>query len=65
VRRGVALAGPPLNFRWMGAAMTTGITSMLLLIALASRAEILGLVVLIGVAAVIYQALAQGRSRRV
>ena len=65
VRGNVALAGPPLNFRWMGSAMTTGIASMLLLIALASRAEIVGLVVLIGVAAVLYQALVQGRSRRV
>jgi amino acid transporter len=42
-RRGVAEAGRPLNFRWLGAAAVVGIASMLMLIALAARAEILGL----------------------
>ena len=53
-RRGVALAGEPLRFRWLGMTMFIGITSMLLVIAMASRAEILGLVVLLGVSAGVY-----------
>jgi APA family basic amino acid/polyamine antiporter len=57
--RGVALAGPPLNFRWLAAAMVTGIAGMLLMIALASRAEIMGLFVLIAIAAVAQQVLAR------
>jgi APA family basic amino acid/polyamine antiporter len=59
-RRGVALAGTPLNFRWIGAAMAIGIGSMLALIAMASRAEIIGLVAALGIAASIY--LVQTRS---
>jgi hypothetical protein len=47
VRRGGALAGVPLNFRWLGATAAVGAGSMLLLIALASRIEIAGLAVLI------------------
>jgi amino acid transporter len=42
-RRGTALAGPPLAFRWLGVTAAGGIASMVVLIALASRAEILGL----------------------
>src|SRR6185503_15607918 len=53
-RRGVAIAGAPLNFRWLGAAAVTGITSMLFLIALASRAEILGLLAVLGASSLIY-----------
>jgi amino acid transporter len=53
-RRGVALAGTPLNFRWLGTAMVIGVTSMLVLIALASRAESLGLLAAIGLSAVVY-----------
>ena len=53
-RRGVAMAGEPLRFRWLGAAVIIGITSMLLVIAMASRAEILGLVVLLGLSAGVY-----------
>ena len=53
-RRGVALAGEPLRFRWLGAAVVTGIVSMLLLVALASRAEITGLLVIIAAAVVLY-----------
>jgi basic amino acid/polyamine antiporter, APA family len=53
-RRGVALAGEPLNFPWLGTATATGIASMLIVIVLASRAEIIGLVVLIGASAGIY-----------
>ena len=46
-RRDVALAGVPLNFRWLRAAMALGVGTMLLLIALASPAEITGLLVLV------------------
>jgi APA family basic amino acid/polyamine antiporter len=53
-RQGVAMAGTPLNFRWLGAAMLLGIGGLLILIALASRAEILGLFVFMAVSAVIY-----------
>jgi amino acid transporter len=62
-REGVALAGAPLNFRWLKGAMVMGIGSMLLLIALASRTEIVGLVAMVGIAALIYEALARGRAR--
>ena len=53
-RRGVALAGPPLNFRWLGVALVTGIGSMLVFIALASRAEIMGLLAVVAASALIY-----------
>jgi basic amino acid/polyamine antiporter, APA family len=53
-RRGVSLAGEPLNFRWLGVAATGGIASMIVLVALASRTEILGLFVVIAVSAAIY-----------
>lgn len=56
-RRGVATSGSPLNFRWLGAAMSIGIVSMLILIALASRAEILGLLCVVGLSAGIYFAI--------
>ena len=52
--RGIAQAGRPLNFRWLGAAALTGISSMVALIALASRAEIFGLLALIGISGAIY-----------
>jgi amino acid transporter len=53
-RRGVALAGEPLRFRWLGAATVIGISSMLLVIAMAARAEIVGLFILLGVSAGVY-----------
>jgi APA family basic amino acid/polyamine antiporter len=53
-RRGVAVAGTPLNFRWLGAATFVGVTSMLALIALGSRLEMAGLASLIGLSALIY-----------
>jgi basic amino acid/polyamine antiporter, APA family len=46
-RRGVALSGTPLNFRFLGSATVIGISSMLALIALGSRQEIIGLATLI------------------
>jgi amino acid transporter len=53
-RRGLALSGTPLNFRFLGAAAVIGITSMLALIALGSRQEIIGLATLIGVSILLY-----------
>jgi len=43
-RRNFAEAGPPLNFRYLTAARAIAIASMTMMIALATRAEILGLV---------------------
>jgi basic amino acid/polyamine antiporter, APA family len=53
-RRGVAFAGPPFTFRWLGAAAAIGIGSMVALIALASRAEIVGLLAVLGGSAAVY-----------
>ena len=53
-RRGVALAGTPLNFRWLILAAVVGIGSCVALIVLAARMEILGLFATIAVAAAIY-----------
>ena len=53
-RQGVAQAGEPLKFRGLSAATVVGCASMMALIALASREEILGLVALIGVSAIVY-----------
>jgi Na+-translocating ferredoxin:NAD+ oxidoreductase RnfE subunit len=48
------MAGTPLNFRFLGAATVIGIGSMLALIALGSRQEIIGLVALIGLSVLLY-----------
>jgi len=53
-RHGVARAGTPLRSRWLGVAVATGIASMLALIALASRQEVLGLLGLLVVSALVY-----------
>jgi len=53
-RAGVALAGEPLNFRWLRAAMLIGICSMLVLIALASREEIVGLAIVMAGSVVLF-----------
>jgi amino acid transporter len=53
-RRGVALAGAPFNFRWLGAAAVTGGGSMVLLIALGSPSEIMGLAALVAVSSLVY-----------
>jgi len=53
-RRQVALAGEPLNFRWLVPAAAIGIASMLTLIALASRVQILGLLAILGASALAY-----------
>ena len=53
-RRGVALAGPPLRFRFVGTAAALGIGSMLVLVVLGSLREIAGLVALLVVSTAIY-----------
>ncbi len=53
-RRGVALAGEPLGFRWLGVAAAIGIISSFALVALASPSEILGFGVAIVIAVAIY-----------
>ncbi|HEV3330614.1 MAG TPA: amino acid permease [Bryobacteraceae bacterium] len=63
-RGGVALAGQPLNFRWLRAAVVTGITGMFILMVLASRAEIVGLLTVIAISAAGYVLTARGRARR-
>jgi APA family basic amino acid/polyamine antiporter len=60
-QRGTALAGPPLDFRWLKAAAVIGVGSMIVLIALAAPIEILGLALLVGLSTVFY--LAQARVR--
>ena len=61
-RTGVAQAGTPLNFRWLGTATVVGVGSMLLMIALASRAEIIGLFAVIAISAIAH--LVQSRTAR-
>jgi amino acid transporter len=46
-RRGIAQSGTPLNFRFLGTATVVGIGSMMLLIVMGSRQEIMGLLALI------------------
>jgi len=53
-RNGVAQAGAPLDFRWLGTATVVGVASMLLMIALASRAEIFGLIAVIAISATVH-----------
>jgi len=53
-RRGIARAGEPLGFRWLTAAVVIGAGSMLTMIALASRTEILGLLILTALSLLVY-----------
>ncbi len=53
-RHGVALAGPPLNFRFLGTATLLGIGSMTAMVTLASRTEIMGLATLMGLSILMY-----------
>jgi len=62
-RRGVAEAGTPLNFRWLGTAAVVGIASMLMLIALAARAEILGLLAVLSGSVLVYLLINLARGR--
>ncbi|HEX4584773.1 MAG TPA: APC family permease [Burkholderiaceae bacterium] len=63
-RRGVATAGEPLNFRWLGLAAVVGVAGMLALIAVASRQEVAGLFVLMAVSAGVYVVQTQVKLRR-
>ena len=63
-QRGTALAGVPLNFRWVKAAAAIGVGSMIVVIALASPVEVLELALLVGLSAVLYLAQARGRLAR-
>lgn len=53
-RRGVATAGPPLSFRWLGVATVVGTAGMAALIASATWQEIAGLLMLVGLSALTY-----------
>ncbi|HEY3785936.1 MAG TPA: amino acid permease [Steroidobacteraceae bacterium] len=53
-RRGVAQAGPPLNSRWLTPAAIIAVGSMLAMIGLAARSEILGMLALIAISALVY-----------
>jgi basic amino acid/polyamine antiporter, APA family len=53
-RRDVAVAGPPLNFRWLNTATCIGVLGMASMLALASWQEIVGLATLIGIGALLY-----------
>ena len=53
-RERVAQAGTPLNFRWLTTAMIIATASMLVVIALAARAEIIGLIGVIVVSSALY-----------
>jgi amino acid transporter len=53
-RRGVAMAGPPFGFRWLGVSATAGVASMVVLIALASRSEMAGLGAVLGLSTLGY-----------
>ncbi|MBS0388565.1 MAG: hypothetical protein JSR15_08790, partial [Proteobacteria bacterium] len=61
-RRGVAQAGAPLNFRWLGTAAAIGIAGTLALVALAERAEIIGLLATIVASALGYLLVARQAS---
>jgi amino acid transporter len=61
---GVARAGEPLNFRWLRAAALTGIAGMLVLIALASWAEIIGLAAILAASAALFVLLRRGFRKR-
>jgi APA family basic amino acid/polyamine antiporter len=61
-RKGVALAGPPLQFRWLGPTAVIGVGSMAALIALGSRSEVLGLLAVLCLTSAVYSV--QSRVRR-
>jgi amino acid transporter len=63
-RRGISQTGAPLNFRWLGGATLLGIGSMLALIALGERKEIIGLFTLISTSIAVYVLQTQVSLRR-
>jgi basic amino acid/polyamine antiporter, APA family len=60
-RNGVALAGAPLNFRFLRAAMLIGIGSVVAMVALASRAELMGLAAAVAACIVAYWLSSRGQ----
>ena len=60
-RHGVEQAGPPLRFRYLTTATAVAIVSMTGMIALGSRAEILGVIGLIAASALVYFLTQKGR----
>jgi len=50
----VAMAGDPLNFRWLLPAVLVGIASMVAMVAMASPTEIAGLALLVGISVAAY-----------
>jgi hypothetical protein len=64
-RRNVALAGEPLNFRWLGAATLVGVAGMLAVIALGSWREITRLVTFIGISVLVYLVTSRPQAARV
>jgi len=62
-RRGVATAGTPLGFPLLGMAAVVGMSSMMALIALGSRREIIGVVTLIALSTLVFLLQAPRRSR--
>lgn len=63
-RRGVATAGAPLGLPFLGIAAVVGMSSMMALIVLGSRREIIGLVTLIGLSTLAFLLQAPRRSRQ-
>lgn len=63
-RRGVARAGTPLNFRFLGVAAVTGTAGMLLLVGLASGREIFGLLALLATSTLWYYIQVRSMRRR-
>src|SRR6202451_1124514 len=64
VRRGVSQTATPLSFRWLGSATLLGIVSMLALIGLGERKEIIGLFTLISISVAVYVLQTQVSLRR-
>jgi basic amino acid/polyamine antiporter, APA family len=64
-RRGVAMAGMPLNFRYLTAAAVIGIGGMVIMIALASLKEITGLLALVALSGLVYLIQTRARSAAV
>jgi basic amino acid/polyamine antiporter, APA family len=64
-RRGVAMAGIPLNFRYLSVAAVIGIGGMAIMIALASRKEIAGLVAIVALSGLVYLLQTRARSAAV
>jgi hypothetical protein len=65
VRRGVARSGTPVNFRWLGIATVVSVVGSVVLVALASRQEVLGLAVLVGLSCLGYAVTEVGRKARI